>query len=357
MGDPDSTHVLVTGARGVIGKYVANAYSGFGHRVTAVSRSAPTVRPDGHYAHLAVDLLDREAATSHLKIVAPQVTHLVAAAYAEGQDNAEQVESNRRLLLNTLEAMQVAGSRLRHVTIYQGSKAYGNHLGAIKTPTKETDPRFVGPHFYFAQEDALRAWASRYEIPFTVLRPDLVFGHATNTPMNLLMTLAVYATVSKAAGLPLRFPGTHAAYNALIHLTDAELLADATVWAGSSTSSHNEIFNVTNGDQFRFNQLWPLIAEYFGMEVAPPVAIPLAQSMAMYADTWARLTDEHDLQRVPWENLVNWDFFGGFASNPAATDVFGSTIKIRQAGFATCFDTEQRVLWWFDQLREQRIIP
>jgi hypothetical protein len=33
--------------------------------------------------------------------------------------------------------------------------------------------------------------------------------------MNLLMVIAVYAAISKELGLPLRFPGTEAAYRAL----------------------------------------------------------------------------------------------------------------------------------------------
>ena len=34
-----------------------------------------------------------------------------------------------------------------------------------------------------------------------------------------------------------------------------------------------------------------------------------------------------------------------------------STIKLRQAGFGDCFDTEDSLRYWFDRMREDRILP
>jgi nucleoside-diphosphate-sugar epimerase len=83
--------------------------------------------------------------------------------------------------------------------------------------------------------------------------------------MNLGMSIAVYATISKELGLPLRFPGTEEAYRALYQLTSAEILAKATAWAGQSEAARNEIFNITNGDYFRWQHMWPRIAKMFDM--------------------------------------------------------------------------------------------
>ena len=64
-----------------------------------------------------------------------------------------------------------------------------------------------------------------------MLRPDVVIGFSTGSPMNLLTAIAVFAALSKDAGVPLRFPGSAAAWRALHQFTDADLLASATEWA------------------------------------------------------------------------------------------------------------------------------
>jgi hypothetical protein len=51
--------------------------------------------------------------------------------------------------------------------------------------------------------------------------------------MNLAMVIAVYATISKHLGVPLRFPGKPGTYLTLIEMTDADLLAKAMVWAAT----------------------------------------------------------------------------------------------------------------------------
>ena len=91
--------------------------------------------------------------------------------------------------------------------------------------------------------------------------------------MSLLMVIAVYAAISKELGLPLRFPGTEAA---LYQITSADILARATAWAGETEEAENEIFNITNGDYFRWQFMWPRIARMFEMDVAEPVPMPLA---------------------------------------------------------------------------------
>jgi hypothetical protein len=75
-------------------------------------------------------------------------------------------------------------------------------------------------------------------LPRSTLQVDgrICFGN----PMNLGMSIAVYATISKQLGLPLRFPGTEKAYRALSQVTSAEILAKATIWAGQSSAANDE---------------------------------------------------------------------------------------------------------------------
>ena len=82
--------------------------------------------------------------------------------------------------------------------------------------------------------------------------------------MNLIMVIGVYAAISKELGLPLRFPGPEPAYRALYQVTSADILAKATAWAGETASAANEAFNITNGDYFRWQFMWPKIAHAAG---------------------------------------------------------------------------------------------
>ncbi len=68
------------------------------------------------------------------------------------------------------------------------------------------------------------------------LRPSSICGFAVGNPMNMATVIAVYAALCKEMRLPLRFPGSTAAYRAVMEMTDAELLAKAIVWAGENDS-------------------------------------------------------------------------------------------------------------------------
>jgi nucleoside-diphosphate-sugar epimerase len=344
--------VLVTGAGGVIGSAAAAEYARRpGWRVRGVSRRTPR---EAGWEHLAVDLGTADGARDGLR-GAGDVTHLVFGAYAERPTARELSEVNVGLLRHTLDGLAAAGAPLEHVTLYQGGKAYGAHMGFFNTPARESDPRIIQPNFYYDQEDLLREVAAERGFRLTVLRPEGVIGYAVGNPMNLLMVIAVYAAISKELGQPLRFPGSLAAYDALYQVTDAELLARATVWAGAAPHADGEVYNVTNGDQLRWRHLWPRFARHVGMAVAEPQPVPLAEAMRDRRDVWERLAARYDLVPTPYEDLVGWDF-GEFIFTSGFDNV-SSTIKLRQAGFADCLDTGDRFLELFDRLAGARVVP
>jgi hypothetical protein len=57
---------------------------------------------------------------------------------------------------------------------------------------------------------------------------------------------------------------------------------------------------------------------------------------------------------VPFDDIVNWAF-GGILNVPC--EIHSSTIRIRQAGFDECLDTEERLFTLFDELRARKVIP
>ena len=265
--------VLVAGVHGVSGRAAATAWANTRDtKVYGLSRRNADL-PEG-VEGITVDLLDRQDVERKLGGL-DGVTHLVFAAYIEKASASERCRVNVAILKHLVEVVEAASPALSHVTFYQGGKAYGSDLGPFKTPAREDDPRLMSPNFYYDQEDFLRRQQVGKSWHWTALRPEAIIGYATGNPMNLGVAIAVYATISKELGIPLRFPGSPEAYRALYQVSSADLLAAATVWAGVTPAARDEIFNITNGDQFRWQYMWPRIARMFEMEIAEPVPMPL----------------------------------------------------------------------------------
>jgi nucleoside-diphosphate-sugar epimerase len=282
-------------------------------------------------------------------------THVFFAAYQVVPNAAEEARINLSMLSNLLDVLRQAGAPVRHVTLYQGGKAYGAHLGPFRTPARESDPRILGPLFYYDQEDFLRALAAEGEVHFTVLRPDHVCGIAFGAYVNLLHIIAVYAALTRELGQPLRFPGPERAYRSLVQLTDARLLARASAWAANAPAARDQTFNVTNGDQIRWCNLWPVVAADFGLEAGDPIGYRLGDVMADKRKVWDDLVRRHGLQTIDMEAMVSWEFADAILG--VDHDLVSSTIKIRQAGFGDCIDSEQSILELLAEMRSQRLLP
>lgn len=345
--------VIVAGAQGVIGRAAAIRFAAQPDtQVLGLSRRREPLIPG--VEPIPVDLLDPGQVRERLAGIR-DVTHIVFGAYIEKATAAEKSEVNVAILRNLLDVVEASSPGLEHITFYQGGKAYGADLGPFKTPAREDDPRLMPPNFYYDQEDLLRERQRGKAWSFTALRPEAVCGFAVGNPMNLLTVIAVYAAISKELGIPLRFPGTRAAYEALYQLSSADILAEATEWAGSTPAARNEIFNITNGDYFRWQHLWPRIARMFEMDWADPVPMPLTTYMADKAPLWDKMVARHGLQPIPYQNVASWGF-GDFIF-ASGFDNISSTIKARRAGFHACIDTEEMFAQQFAELRAQKVIP
>lgn len=351
-------HLLIAGGYGVVGTgIVGHLFNRDGWKLTTVGRSeAPAQLWDGRTPppHVRADLQNEESVRDVFRGLS-DVTTLVYCAYVEGESMEASVAPNVAMLANAIDGLVQAGASLRHVVLVGGGKSYGEHLGPYQTPAKERAPRLVGPIFYNNQEDLLWERASRCGFTWTVLRPDAVWGPSVGSPMNLLMGVAAFAAVSKELQVPLRFPGSLEAWRALHQITDATLFAEAVEWAFVSEAAKGEIFNVTNGDNFRWEHLWAAIAENFGIATASPQPMSLVSQMNDKAQLWQSMTERYGLVPTSWERLVAWPFTD--ACLHMGFDLVQSTIKIRQAGFHACLDTHDAVIASLNRLREQRIIP
>jgi hypothetical protein len=182
-----------------------------------------------------------------------------------------------------------------------------------------------------------------------------VMGPSLNSPMNLVTSLATYAAMSRELGLPLRFPGSREGWNTLQETTDAELFGRATLWALGEDKARNEIFNVSNGDVYRWRQLWNELAAFYDLPVAEPLAMSTVSEMSEKGPLWDSIVARYGLHATPYEQIANWSFVDWMLNFGEETIL--STIKIRKAGFADCIDTHESFRRQLTRLRELRIIP
>jgi nucleoside-diphosphate-sugar epimerase len=357
--------VLVLGATGVVGRAAAEHFAGLPDcDVIAVSRRPVDVTG---VRRLSLDLADASAASAALASDAcAGVSHVVYAALQESSDLAggwhdrQLMDHNLALFTNSLTPLVSAhGGTLQHVSLLQGAKAYGLHVGRTPVPAKERMPRANHENFYFLQEDALRAMAEGADWSWTILRPQVVFGQSLGSPMNLLPAIGVYAAVERERGRPLSFPGGPSGVHEAV---DARLLARVLAWAAISPQARGEIFNVTNGDVYGWHDVWPTIAQAFGMEAGTQSLHRLTETMPPRAAEWTAVVDRYSL-RAPRDMAAfvggSWAYadilFGTLGSRP--TPALLSTVKLRQAGFDACIDTEDMFREWFLRLQEARLLP
>jgi nucleoside-diphosphate-sugar epimerase len=349
--------VLVAGALGVVGRGVVEHLSTDGDPdIVGLSRRTPDY--ESRATFLSLDLLDRAACDQRLSALR-DVTHVVYAAVNEQPDlvsgwrQTEHADANFLMLRNLFEVVERSAPALQHITLLQGAKAYGAHLGTYPIPARETAPRHMPPNFYYEQEDYLRERQRGKPWSWTILRPPLIVGFAVGSAMNMLTTIAAYAAISKELGLPLRFPGSNLAN--IAQAVDTRLLARAIRWAGTTPACANQIFNITNGDCYTWEPLWLRFAGIFGLDYAPPQPYPLAQGMADKEPIWQRIVARHALRPYRLGEITSWPYADWQFSKPVNS--YLSTIKARQFGFQDCVDTEEMYADWFARLRRDRIIP
>ena len=350
---PKGSTVLVIGASGVIGGAVVRRLAGRnGVAVVAAARN-PETPPASNVIALPVDLTGETAIQDQSPLAS--VSHLVYCAYVDAPGWEAQNVPNAKLFSAGLDFVERHCPNLRHVTLLQGMKAYGSHLGPFKTPAKESDPRIPQPHFYYDQEDALVARAPKHGWDWTVLRPHVVIGPARRSPLNLAAVLAVYGALCRARDDVLTFPGPEAAFDAVYQATDAGLLARAVEWAGSDPRAAGEAFNITNGDFFRWRHVWPAIAKALDLEPGPPKPVSLVETMSGADVEWDRLVSKHGLQPNRLDTLVSWPFADYVFHT--THDVMADTLKCRHAGFLAFADSERVIVDRLTELRSLLIVP
>jgi nucleoside-diphosphate-sugar epimerase len=355
--------VLIAGASGLIGVAAIEAFLSAGWEVVGTSRRKPELPSGRDFAFVAADLRDAGAARKALSGLG-DVTHIAYAAISEsvqdlvgGWSNAEQIATNNAMLRNVVESLLATKAPLKHVSILQGTKAYGVHLHPIAVPARESDPRDDHANFFFDQEDYVREAGARHGFAYTALRPQLVTGK-TPGALNVLPAIGVYAAIRREKGEPFGFPGGP---SFVWEMADADLVGEVMVWAAQAPEVVNQIFNVTNGDVFAWRSVWPALAETLGVEVGADEPTSLATYLRDNAEVWQKIVAKYGLKSADLGALVGQgdqhaDFAFAYGA-PAGPVAFVSTIKLRKAGFNAAVDTRDAFQGALQSMIDHKLLP
>lgn len=356
--------VLIAGASGLVGTAAVEAFLREGYEVVAVSRRRPEVDTTRDFTHLAVDLRDREECGRTFGGVG-DVTHVVYAAVFEkpglipGWQEDDQMQTNLQMLANLMDPLTAASSGLRHVSLLQGTKAYGVHIHPIRIPARERFARDDHPNFYWLQEDYVRSKAAEQGWDFSIWRPQLIVGPNYGVVMNLPPVIGVYAAICREEGRPFAFPGGP---SWVWEAVDARLVADALVWGAGSERARGETFNLTNGEVFEWRDLWPAMAETLGVETGEDDPRQLAEFLPARAAVWDRIVERHGLRRLSMTDILGEshhyaDFCFAYGAPQSPPPAFVSTVKVKQAGFTGTWDTEASFTHWLQVLMDRKVLP
>ncbi len=345
---------LVIGPTGATGEPIAAALRRrSGWRVYGVSRTAPI--GETPFTHIAADLTNSASFRRALATIEP-VTHVFFAARAPfSEGGVEDVAGNVAMLTSTLDALETCSEALQHVHLLEGIKWYGMHLGPYPTPSREDDPRHLPPNFYYDQQDLLSKRAALAHWSWSASRPSYICDFAPRRSRNLITVLGAYAAICRELKVPLDFPGSAAAYSVLCELSDATCLAEAIIFISTHDAGKNTAFNVTNGDSFRWSQVWPLLAQWYRMPCGVPRQIKLATWMADKGAVWDRIVARHGLTQRSLESLASWEF-ADFVFEKE-WDILTDTGLLRRAGFNACVDTIAMIRDQLTKYRDVKLLP
>jgi nucleoside-diphosphate-sugar epimerase len=356
--------VLVAGASGLIGAAVAEAFAEDGWHVYALSRSRPEVTASDRITYVPVDLLDAFATASAVADL-KDVTHVVYTAVYEraelvsGWSDADQMATNLKMLANVIEPLK-GNRRFKHVTLMQGTKAYGVHLHAIPVPARERHARDDHANFYWLQEDYIREVAAQVGVTWTILRPVHVVGPAFGVAYSTPPIIGAFAALCQETGRAFGFPG--GPFQTPKQVADVRLVARATLWAASDQRASGEIFNVTNGEVFTWRDIWPFLAECLELPSEEIEPLSMATYLPSQGEAWERVTRRYGLRPLTIEQIIGKshmyaDYTFGFGLPGIPPPALVSTVKIKQAGFTDTMDTEETFRQAFATLRDRRVLP
>ena len=344
---------LIAGATGQIGSSVGtHLFEQQGWNPLGLAR---TPQKDAPYPMLALDLTDAQDCLNKIAALSV-VTHvLYAARYDHFGGELESRETNVRMLENLLNALDSVSGNLQHIHLVHGTKYYGHTVKERRTPYQEDDACGNFSSFYYEQQCLLEQRQRGKKWSWSISRPHAFCNYRVDEARNMILLVGLYASILRELGLPLVYPGTLRSYRAKTQFSWLPTLARAATWMMTDERCANQAYNIVNGDPMSWSELWPLFADYFGMELGTPEDSTFADFARQHAQTWTGMVSKYGLRRTDLATLAQWPY-GDYVMS-LQWDVVSSMDKAARDGFHERVKTTNMWIEGFDFFRSQKIIP
>jgi nucleoside-diphosphate-sugar epimerase len=271
------TRILVTGASGFIGRTLVAELANAGHFVRAAMRLPADIFPQSVEV-IAVSDLTRPVEWRPLLRDVDTVVHLAGIAHA-GPEIAEQVYDRVNRLATAELASAAKTMGIRHLVFMSSIRAQSGPVSS--TTLRETDeprPTDAYGRSKLAAEDAVRA----ADVPYTILRPVLIYGTGVKGNFARLIELA-----RKPWPLPLGLCHNRRSLLARRNLIDAVHLAL------TSSAAKGETYIVADPTALTLAEILRALREGEGRRPGllpvPPALIALASKALNRSEEWQRL--------------------------------------------------------------------
>jgi len=359
---------LVTGANGISGnaivEYLSSTSPQEWSKIFALSRRPPTCQwKDPRVQFISIDLT---APLSEIKkklkeYDVNQTTHLFHTAYVHNTDEDKLIAVNAPMFENTLRAVDELAPNLERVVLQTGAKYYGWHLKPCNIPIKESDGRHSGKNFYFNQEDFLTSFQKGKKWSWNVVRPFPIVGVTRGNGMSIAPSLAIYFLVQKELNLPALYPGNPVSFKNQSDMSYAPLVAEFSVWLTSCPQAANEDFNIVDGDQVSWCDMWSGIGKYFGVvpksefkittenSTKKQLEFSLVEYMKDKKPVWDRIVQKYGGDKKAWDYTtfefadLTFSFSWGAVGDMSKAKKLGWNKKIKSIdGFQETFKRMQK---------------
>jgi nucleoside-diphosphate-sugar epimerase len=271
------THILVTGASGFVGRALVTELAGLGYSVRAAMRQPADVFPR-NVEVVAVSDLTRPVEWRALLKGIETVVHLAGIAHA-GPEIAEDLYDRVNRLATAELAKAAQGIGVRHLVFISSIRAQsGPSSNEVLRETDDSHPTDAYGRSKRAAEDAVRTAG----VPFTILRPVLIYGPGVKGNLDRLIRLA-----QKPWPLPLGLCRNRRS------LLARQNLLSAIHFVLQQPSARGETYIVADPMPLTLAEIVAALragqGRRPGLLPVPPVLIALAASTAGRGDDWQRI--------------------------------------------------------------------
>ncbi len=358
--------VLIAGASGTVGQAAVHHFEALGDWASSrVSRRPVEHAGTGRVRHLALDLMDAEGVPRGG--LRPPVGHacrlrraLRKAGPGRGLARSGADDDQPRY------AAKPSGSAERPRRVWPMSPSCRARRPMACTSARSGFRRAsAGRATRTTTSTGCRktSYASRRhgaDFAFTILRPQVVFGDVAGVAMNLIPVIRRLCRNPPRGG------------EAVLLSRRAALSA-----RGSRRAAHGQGARLGCPDPrpqrarpstsrmatcFVWQNVWSAIAEALGVVPGEPEPQSMAEVLQQKEQTWARIVERHNLRPLTLAALLGLshqyaDFCFAYGAKRAPAPTLVSTIKLRQAGFHDCIDTEVMFRELISSLVSKRLIP